>query len=99
GFTFDEYRVIAYGALLLVDLGHVLAHGFMADLHVTDWVIAERRGVGLPDTHAVLHELTHGRLEIVVADDAASDAAGAGGNTAFVEHDDVAAVPLSLSCQ
>src|SRR5699024_5649675 len=99
GFTFDEYRVVAYGALLLVDLGHVLAHAFMADLHVTDRVIAERRGVGLPDAHAVLHELTHGRLEIVVADDAAGDAAGAGGNTAFVEHDDIAAVAFALSRQ
>jgi hypothetical protein len=37
------------------------------------------------------HQLTHGRLEVVVADDAAGNARGASGNRGFIHNKDILA--------
>ena len=77
--------------MLLVDRSHVLAHAFGADLHVADRVIAVGLGVALPLIDRVSHELAHGRLEVVVADDAAGDARGTGGDRGLIHNKDVLA--------
>ncbi len=91
----DEFGLIADRALLLVDRGDVLAHAFGTELEVTDRMIAEGFGVALPHLDGVRHELAHGRLEIIVADDATGDARGAGADHALVHDDNVFAGPSS----
>ena len=76
--TLDEGGRIADGLLLLVDGGNALAHDLGADLHVADRVIVIGLGIALPDGDRMRHQLAHRRLEVVVADDAAGDARGAG---------------------
>src|SRR3546814_4080994 len=84
--TLDEDRLVADRLLLLVDRGDVGAHHLRTDLHVADGMIAKGLGVALPHRHGVGHELAHGRLEVVVAHDAAGDAAGPGGDAALVDY-------------
>src|SRR3546814_7790838 len=69
------------------------------DLHVADGMIAKGLGVALPHRHGVGHELAHGRLEVVVAHDAAGDAAGPGGDAALVDDEDVLAAALAARRQ
>ena len=54
---------------------HPLVHAFSrADLHVADGMIGVGLGVTLPHVDGMGHQLAHGGLEIIVADDAAGDA-------------------------
>src|SRR3546814_17499946 len=46
-----------------------------------------------------VHGLAHGRLEVVVAHDAAGDAAGPGGDAALVDDEDVLAAALAARRQ
>ena len=58
-------------------------------------MVGEALRIGFPNIHTVRHQFTHGRLEIVIADHAAGDAAGAGGDGGLVEHQNVRAVALA----
>ena len=87
----DEHRLVADRLLLLVDRGDVVAHAFGADLHVAHGMIGVGLGVALPHLDGVGHQLAHGRLEIIVADDAAGDARGACRDRRLVDHEDVGA--------
>src|SRR5262249_53007690 len=69
----------------------VLVHRRRGDLQVADRVVGERLRVRLPHADRVRHELAHGRLEVVVADDAAGDAGRAGAHPPLVEDEDVLA--------
>ena len=95
GLAFDEGRGVADLALLPGDRGHVRVHHLRAELHVAHRVVAERLGVALPDLDAEGHQLTHGRLEVVVADHAAGDAGGAGADPGLVQHDDALPAPAA----
>src|SRR5262249_4919868 len=66
-------------------------HRLRGDLQVADGVVGERLRVRLPDADRVRHEFAHGRLEVVVADDAAGDAGRAGAHPPLVEDEDVLA--------
>ena len=66
-FAFDKGRFIADFGLLFVNFGYIFVHGFRRDLHVTDRMKAVRFGILLPQMNAVGHQLSHGRLKIVVA--------------------------------
>src|SRR5262249_36594939 len=99
GLALDEDRLVADRLLLLVDRGDVLVHHLRADLHVAHGMIAEGLWVALPYGDAVLHQPAHGGLEVVVPDDAAGDAGGAGGDAGLVEHEDVLAAALAVLAQ
>ena len=58
-------------------------------------MIAEGFRVALPHLDGVGHQLAHGRLEVIVADDATRDARGAGADRALVDDDNVFAGPSS----
>ncbi len=89
-FALDEHRGIADGPLLLVDRGAALVHHLGRNLHVADGMVAVGPGVAFPHPDRVGHELPHGRLEIVVANDAAGDAGSAGCDRRLVQHQNVA---------
>ena len=77
--------------LLPEDGANVIAHGLGADLHIADRVEAVGIHVAFPDLDALRHQLAHGRLEVIVAHHAAGDAGGPGGDTGFVEHQNIGA--------
>ena len=60
-------------------------HAFRADLHVADGMIGVGLGVALPHLDGMGHQLAHGGLEIIVADDAAGDAGSTAGDRRFVD--------------
>ena len=74
----DEGRLVADRLLLLVDRGDALVHHLRADLHVADRMVGIGLRVALPHADGMRHQLAHRGLEVVVADDAAGDAGGAG---------------------
>src|SRR5262249_52273209 len=59
------------------------------DLQEADRVIGERVRVRLPHRHRMRHQLSHRRLEVVVADGPARDAGRARADVALVEDQDV----------
>src|SRR6476659_2059484 len=89
--TLDKRGLVADRLLLLIDRGDILMHTFGADLHVAHRMIGVGLGVALPDLDRLSHELAHGRLEVVVADDAAGDARGTGGDRGLIHNKDVLA--------
>ena len=89
----DQDGIVADRLLLGVDLDDVVVHRLGPELDVPDTVVGERVGVGLPERHGVRHQPAHGGLEVVVADDPAGDAGGAGPDVVLVDDDDVATVP------
>ena len=95
GGALDEDRLIANRLLLSMDCRHIFTHGFAADLHVPHRVVAVGLGVALPNVHGVGHEFAHGGLKVVITNDSAGNARGAGANTGFVENDDVAPVTFA----
>ena len=99
GLALDEHRFVADVLLLAGDRGDVLVHHLGADLHVADRVVAEGGRVALPYRDAVRHQAAHRRLEVVVADDAAGDARGTGGDRRLVEHQDVPAAAQPAPAQ
>jgi len=88
---FVEASAPSDGLLLLVDRGNVLAHALGADLHVAHRVVAIGLGIALPHLDGMGHQLAHGRLEVVVADDATGDAGRAGADRALVDNENVLA--------
>src|SRR5215471_8688383 len=95
----DEHRGVADRLLLGVDLRDVLVHRLRGDLQVADGVVGERLRVRLPDADRVRHELAHGRLEVVVADDAAGDAGRAGAHAPLVDDEDVLAAAQATAAE
>ena len=88
---------------VLIDAGDVIVHHFRADLHVANRMVAVGLWVTLPDSDAVGHELTHGRLKIVVANHTTCDARCPSGDRVFVNDEDVIAAAgaacFQLQCQ
>ena len=91
GLAGDELGAVADPLLALEGRGEVRLLHLRAQRDVADRVVVVRGGIRLPDLDARLHELAHRRLEVVVADDAAGDARGAGARLRLVEDDDVGA--------
>ena len=58
-------------------------------------MIAVGLGIALPHVDRVGHQLAHGGLEVIVADDAAGDARGAGRDRGLVHHQNVGARALA----
>jgi hypothetical protein len=87
--TLDENRLVADLLLLLGDAGDVLAHALGAYLYIADGMVVVLLRVALPHRHAVGHELAHGRLEIVVAHDAAGDSRCPRADRSLVHHQHV----------
>ena len=99
GLAGHERRVVADLLLALVDGREVGLLRLRADRHVADGVVGVGRRIGLPDLDAGLHELLHGRLEVVVAHDAAGDAGRAGAGMRLLEDHDVGAGALAAGGQ
>ena len=99
GLALDEFGLVADRPLLLGDLGDIGMHALGADLHVAYGMVVIGLGIALPGLHAGRHQLAHRRLEVVVADDAAGDAGGAGRDVALVHNRDVGTVATALRLQ
>ena len=89
GLAEDQLGAVADPLLALVGLRQVGLLHRRAERDVADRVVRVRRGIGLPDLDARLHQLAHRGLEVVVADDAAGDAGRTRSRVRLVEDDDV----------
>ena len=87
GLARDQLRLVADPLLALEDRAEVVLLGAVAERDVARAVVGERLGVRLPDVHAGGHQLLHGRLEVVVAHDAAGDPGRAGRHAGLVHHE------------
>ena len=95
----DELGLVADRPLLRGDLGHVLVHALRADLHVAHGMVVVGLGIALPHLDAGRHQRAHRRLVVIVADHAAGDAGGAGGDRGFVHHRDIGAAAAARGLQ
>jgi hypothetical protein len=86
GLAQDQLRLVADPLLALGDRGEVRLLVAVAEGDVTGAVVVERLRVRLPDLDACFHQLGHGGLEVVVADDAAGDAGSTRGDRRLVDH-------------
>ncbi len=97
--AFDEGRFVSDGLLLLVNGTDVVSHAFGADLHISDLVITERFRVAVPDIDGMGHQFAHRRLKVIVSDNAAGYAAGAGRDSRLIQDHDVLATSFTGSLQ
>jgi hypothetical protein len=81
-----ELRRVADALLALEHLSQLGLLRPRGDREVSRAVIVERLRIALPDLHAGGDQLLHRGLEVVVADDAAGNARGAGADLRLVEH-------------
>jgi hypothetical protein len=81
-----QIRRVADPLLTLVNLDQIALLRRRAERDVAAPVVVERLRIGFPHLDARGHQLGHRRLEVVVADHAARDPRGAGGDVGLV-HD------------
>ncbi len=91
----DHVRAVADLRLLLLDCDAVLGLHLRHRRDVADRVVAEAGGIRLEQLDRDADHLGHRRREVEVADDAARDTRGAGGEVLLLEDDDVAARALT----
>ena len=84
-----ELRAVADPLVALEDLLEVALLHLRPERDVADAVVVVGLGVRLPDLDAGLHQLAHGGLEVVVADDPAGDPRRARSRCRLLEHDHV----------
>ena len=89
GLALDQLGRITDVEMGLVHRSNLFVQGLRTEEQSADGVIAVCCRIALPDLDAVLHQLAHGWLEIVVAHNAACDSRGARPNSAFVNDEDV----------
>src|SRR5262249_26238811 len=85
--------------LTLSDAGHVGMHDLRADLHVSDGMVAEGLRIAFPYFDALRHQLSHRRLEVVVAYDSTSDPRGTGADPGLVDDENVRSAASSPGLQ